>query len=213
MKSLKAVIVLASVLVLASVSAQAAPEVYKIDAVHSHVGFTIRHLVSKVPGHFNTFSGEITFDRENPAASRVSAEIDATSIDTANENRDKHLKSDDFFKTEKHPKITFTSTGVSPAGKERASVTGSLTMAGVTKPVTLEVTALGFAPNPFGPGERAGFEAKTKLNRKDFGIVWNKALDAGGAVLGDEVEITLLVEAATAASAPKPSPAAKSGSN
>ena len=189
---------------LALSPAQAAAEVYKIDTAHSSVTFSIRHLVSRVQGRFRTFKGEINLDKDNLAASSVTAEIDATTIDTANENRDKHLKSDDFFKTEKNPKITFVSTGVTAQGKDKLAVTGNLTMAGVTKPVTLDVTIGGFMPDMRPGGQRAGFEAKGKVNRQDFGIIWNKTLDAGGVVLGEDVEITINVEAA---SPPKEAPA------
>ena len=194
---------------LALSPALAASEVYKIDGVHSSVGFSIRHLVSRVSGSFRTVGGEITFDKDNPNASKVTAEIDATSINTGNEKRDGHLKSDDFFKTEKNPKITFVSTGVTAASKEKLSVAGNLTMAGVTKPVTLDVTVLGVM------GELVGFEAKTKLNRKDFDISWNRTLDAGGVVLGDEVDVTITLEAKIPKEQPKaeekkaPAPAEK----
>jgi len=169
--------------------ALAAPEIYKIDPAHSQASFSIHHLVSRVQGRFRTLGGEITLDKENWAASKVTAEIDATSIDTGNEKRDGHLKSDDFFKTEKNPKITFVSTAVTAPGKDKLTVAGNLTMAGVTKPVTLDVTITGVMPG------LAGFEAKTKVNRQDFGIFWNHTLDAGGVVLGDEVDITITVEA------------------
>ena len=210
MKRFKVVFVAAALTALALGPALAAPEVFTIDPVHSQVGFTIRHIVSRVPGRFDTFSGEITVDRENLATSKVSAEIDCGSINTGNPKRDGHLKSPDFFNAEKNPKITFVSTNATASSKERLSLTGNLTMAGVTKPVTLDVKILGFAADPMGPGgQRAGFEAKTTLNRKDFGISWNRMLDAGGTILGDEVEITLLVEAAAAAPSPKPAGEAK----
>lgn len=196
--------IVVSFLVLAPAAALA--EVYKIDPNHSQVGFQIRHLVSRVPGRFDKFSGEITYDPANIAASKVTAEIDAATINTANENRDKHLKSPDFFDVEKNPKITFASTSVSAAGKDHFTVAGNLTIHGVTKPATLDVQALGSMANPMGPGQRAGFSAKTTLNRKDFGIVWNKSLDAGGALLGDDVDVTLLVEAVSAAPAAPPTP-------
>lgn len=195
MKSFKTAFIVSALLALVLVPAVAAPEVFKIDPVHSQVGFTIRHIVSRVPGHFGTFSGEITLDPESLAASKVTAEIDASSVSTGNDKRDGHLKSEDFFDAAKFPKITFVSTGVTAASKDHAAVAGNLTMHGVTKPVTLDVTVNGVAP--FMGAKRAGFEAKTKLNRKDFGIIWNKVLDAGSSLLGDEVEITLLIEAGT----------------
>lgn len=170
-------------------SALAAPEVYKIDPNHSSVSFTIRHLVSRVPGRFNTFGGEIVIDKENPAASKVTAEIETRSIDTATGKRDDHLRSPDFFDVEKFPKMSFVSRSVNASSKDHSTITGDLTLKGVTKPVTLDVTWLGFA------GPKAGFEAKTSINRKDFGIIWNRALDQGGAMLGDEVDVTILIEA------------------
>ena len=167
---------------------------YEIDAVHSSVAFKIRHLVSKVPGRFNSFKGTIQVDPANLAAAKVSVEIDTTSIDTANERRDGHLKSADFFEVDKHPKMTFASTKVVPKGEGRAEVHGDLTIKGVTKPVVLDTEILGFGPGR-GGALSAGFEATTTINRKDFGILWNSALDTGGFVLGDEVEITINLEA------------------
>jgi polyisoprenoid-binding protein YceI len=198
MKTLKTMLCFLALIALALAPAAAAPEVFKIDPVHSQVGFTIRHFVSHVPGHFSTFSGEITMDPANMSASKVTAEIDTASIDTGNPKRDAHLKSPDFFNAEKNPKITFVSTGVTSSSKDAFKVMGNLTMAGVTKPVTLDVKMLGSMPDPFGGGKRAGFEAKTTVQRKEFGINWNKVLDVGGTMLGDDVEVTLLVESVSA---------------
>jgi polyisoprenoid-binding protein YceI len=191
MSKIRNVIVGAAFAALVLTPAFGASEVYKLDPPHSQVNFSIRHFVSRVQGRFNTVSGEITLDKDNMAASKVTAEIDATSIDTGNEKRDGHLKSDDFFKTEKNPKITFISTSVTSSAKDKLTVSGNLTMAGVTKPVVLDVTVTGFMPG------LAGFEAKAKVNRKDFGILWNHTLDSGGVVLGDDVDITITVEAKT----------------
>jgi polyisoprenoid-binding protein YceI len=207
MKRIKSSLLFLALICLVIAPAVAAPEVFKVDPNHSQVGFTIRHLVSRVPGHFSTYSAEITLDQDNLTASKVTAEIDTASIDTANPKRDAHLKSADFFNAEKNPKITFVSTSVVATTKEQLKVMGNLTMAGVTKPVTLDVKVLGIMPDPFGSGgKRAGFEAKTTLNRKDFGIVWNKTFDVGGTMLGDDVDVTLLVES-VAAGAPKPADA------
>jgi polyisoprenoid-binding protein YceI len=173
---------------LACLPALAAPEVYTLDPAHTSVGFTIRHIVSYIPGHFNTFSGRITLDRENLAASTVTADIETQSIDTGDEKRDTHLRTPQFFDVEKFPKITFVSRSVTVAAKDRLKVAGDLTMKGVTKPVVLDVTILGFA------GSKAGFEAKTTINRQHFGVTWNMLLESGR-VLGDDVEITILVEA------------------
>ena len=189
MNRFRTVLAAASLLALTIAPALAAPEVYSIDQNHSQIGFTIRHFVSRVPGHFGAFSGEITVDKDDPKASKVSAEIETKSIDTATAKRDDHLRSADFFDAEKFPKINFVSKSVTSTGKDKTKLLGDLTMHGVTKPVSLDVTWLGFS------GPKAGFEARTTVNRKDFGIVWNKALDAGALMLGDEVDITLLVEA------------------
>jgi polyisoprenoid-binding protein YceI len=185
---------LALVLALSFASAvQAAPTTYAIDTVHSNVGFTVRHFFSKVPGTFQKFSGTIVYDPANPTAATVKAEIDATSINTRNEKRDGHLNSEDFFYTAKYPTLTFESTKVTAAGEGKLKVDGNLTMRGVTKPVTLDVTYLGSGDT--GNGVKAGFEAVTKVNRKDFGINWNRTLDQGGTMLSDDVEIRLDIEA------------------
>jgi len=184
--------VLALTLAVASV-AYAAPATWTIDPGHSRVGFSIRHFFSKVPGSFTKFSGTVVYDPEKPAASTVNAEIEAASITTNNEKRDGHLKSEDFFFVEKYPTLTFASTKVTPAGEGRLTVEGNLTMRGVTKPVTLTVTHLGSGPG-MGGEQRAGFEAVGKVNRKEFNIIWNKALDQGGTMLGDDVDIAIAIE-------------------
>lgn len=169
-------------------------ENYKLDVGHSSVGFKIRHFVSKVPGRFTKYAGTVALDPANLATAKVVVEIETASINTDHADRDTHLRSADFFDAEKNPKITFESTEVVPKGKDKALMKGNLTMRGVTKPVELEVSVLGFSPDAWG-GYRAGFEARGTLNRKDYGIVWNKLLDAGGAVLGDDVELILDIEA------------------
>jgi polyisoprenoid-binding protein YceI len=185
---------LALALTLSFASAvQAAPTTYAIDTGHSNVGFSVRHIFSKVPGSFTKFSGAIVYDPAKPAESTVKAEIDASTVNTRHEKRDAHLKTEDFFFVEKYPTLTFESTKVTPAGEGKLKVDGNLTMRGVTKPVTLDVTVLG--TNQSDRGGIAGFEAVTKVNRKDFGINWNRALDQGGMVLGDDVEIRLDIEA------------------
>ena len=181
-----------SAILLAS-RTEAAPQTYQIDPVHSRVEFTIRHMFSKVTGSFDEFSGTIKYDADAPAASSVSAEIKASSIDTNNERRDGHLKSPDFFDVATYPTLTFTSTKVTPAADGKLKVEGTLTIHGITKPVVLEAAFLGSGPGLDGV-TRAGFEGTTKVDRKDFGILWNKALDKGGTLLGDDVQITLQVE-------------------
>jgi polyisoprenoid-binding protein YceI len=166
---------------------------WDIDPVHSEVGFSVRHLmVSKVKGSFKTFSGSITI-AENPLESKVEVTIDASTVDTRDENRDTHLRSSDFFEVDKHPQITFSSTSVRPAGSDY-EVTGDLTIHGVTRAVDLEVEFNGVSPDPWG-GTRAGFSASTEISRSDFGIEFNMALDGGGVVVGDKIKITLEIEA------------------
>jgi polyisoprenoid-binding protein YceI len=190
----RAIVVATAVLTLLILPAMAAVESYKIDPVHSTVSFTIRHLVSRVRGNFTELSGAIQLDRDNPAEAKITATIATASVNTANEKRDEHLRSPDFFDAEKYPAITFESNGVKVHSAERVTLMGNLTMHGVTKPVSLDVTGLGFGSDPWG-GFRAGFEAETTLNRKDYGIVWNSVLDTGGLALGDEVKVEILIEA------------------
>ena len=196
---------LAFAVLLAASPAQAAIETYAIDRDHTNLGFKIRHFFSKVPGRFNAFQGTVTLDRADFAKGSVELSIDAASIDTNEPARDKHLRSADFFDVEKHPKITFKSTKVEAAGKDKLKVSGLLTIRGVTKPVVLDVDVLGFGP---GYGFRGAFEARTTINRQDFGVAWNDVVEGGGAVLGNDVEIVLNVEAVR--QEPKP-PAGKTG--
>ena len=170
-----------------------AAEVYTIDKVHSEAAFAVRHLVTKVRGRFTDFAGTVRIDRETPEASSVELTIEASSIDTANADRDKHLRSEDFFHVEKFPQITFRSTRIEPKGDDLYRVTGTFTMRGVSKEITLPVKLLGFVKDPWG-NEKAGFGTEHTLNRKDYGIVWNKALDAGGFILGDEVEVEISLQ-------------------
>jgi polyisoprenoid-binding protein YceI len=186
-------------------AASAAPATWTIDQNHSEVGFSIRHFFSKVPGTFGKFSGAVVYDPQKPENSSVKAEIDPSSINTRNEKRDNHLRSEDFFDVAKFPTLTFVSTKVTAAGENKLKVDGNLTMHGVTKPVTLDVTFLGAGPSMNGE-QRSGFEAITKVNRKDFGILWNKTLDQGGTMLGDDVDIKLNVEGVIRPDQPAPPP-------
>jgi polyisoprenoid-binding protein YceI len=198
---------LAATALLAAIAIPAAParaDVYAVDPGHSEVSFQIRHLVSQVRGRFNDFKGTINFDPQSPAKSSVEFSVKATSIDTALPDRDKHLRSPDFFDVDKFPEITFKSTAIKSTGKNSYAVTGNFTMHGVTKSITLPVTFLGSAKDPYG-NDKAGFETTTTLNRKDYGMVWNAALDNGGVILGDDVKIEINLEAAKA----KPQAAAK----
>ena len=179
-------------------AASAAPTTLDIDKVHSQVGFSIRHFFSKVQGQFKDFSGTIVMDPEKPAASSVNVTIQTASISTDNDRRDSHLRSPDFFAADSFPTLTFRSTKVAPAGRDKYQVTGDLTMRGVTKSVVLDVEFLGMGQVAIGGqamGTKAGFEAGTSVNRHDFGINWNKTLDTGGVMLGEDVAISLHVEA------------------
>ena len=180
--------------VLAVASPALAGETYAVDASHASVSFQIRHFMSQVTGRFNSFEGSISIDRENPAASSVQFSIKAESIDTGDEKRDEHLRSADFFDVASHPGITFESTSVKAVGDDSSEVTGNFTMHGVTKTVTLPVKVLGEMKDPWG-NQRIGFEVATSLNRKDYGISWNKALDSGGFILGEEVKISINLQA------------------
>ncbi|HET9597901.1 MAG TPA: YceI family protein [Anaeromyxobacteraceae bacterium] len=185
---------LASVLALVPAFALAAPTTFKVDPSHSQVGFAVKHLViSTVRGQFAKYEGKVAFDDADPTKSTVEANIDVASIDTRVADRDTHLKSADFFDVAKYPTMTFKSTKVAKAGQDKLQVTGDLTLHGVTKPVVLEVSTSPEVKGMFGETRRA-FAASTKINRKDFGLTWNKAVEAGPAV-GDEVTITLDLEA------------------
>ena len=188
--------------VLISAAAFAA-DTFVIDKNHSEAIFQVRHMVSRVSGRFDDFAGTITVDRANPSVSSVEFTIKAPSIDTGVADRDKHLRSADFFDAEKYPEITFKSTAIKPSGrKDVYDVTGTFTMRGVTKTLTLPVEFLGFIKDPRG-NERAGFSTHTTLNRKDYGINWNRALDNGGALLSDDVDVTVNIEAAKSMAAVK----------
>ncbi len=184
-------LITALVLVL-GFGAAAAQDVYTIDPNHSSVAFKIRHLVSKVGGGFTDFGGTITADFGNLDVSGVQFSIRTASIDTRNEDRDGHLRSSDFFDVEKFPEITFTSTKITKVDKDSFAVAGTLTMHGVSKPTTLTVDYLG-EMNAMG-GTRAGYELSTTLDRKDFGVSWNRALDTGGFILGDDVAVMINLE-------------------
>jgi polyisoprenoid-binding protein YceI len=168
---------------------------YTIDPVHSSVHFSVRHLmVSNVRGEFSKLSGTIQFDPATPAAAAVAASIDTTSINTRDPQRDTHLKSADFLDVEKFPAMTFQSKLVTPH-EGGATVTGDLTIHGVTNPITLDVEgSTDEIKDPWG-NQRIGLSASTKLSRKEFGLTWNAALEAGGVMIGDEVKITIDIQA------------------
>ena len=169
-------------------------ETFAIDPDHSEVGFSVRHLLGRARGRFAKFSGEIALDREHPERSSVRFDVDAASIDTRQPDRDTHLRSAEFFDVEKHPVVHFESRAVRALGGERYQVTGELQLRGIRKPLTLEVEWFGVARDPWGT-ERSSFSTRATLDRKEFGMVWNAALDNGGFILGDNVDLTIDLEA------------------
>ena len=172
-----------------------AVSVWNIDPSHSAIHFSVRHMVvSKTRGRFTKWNGQIAFDPDRPEASSVQVAIEPASIDTADAQRDGHLRSADFFDVEKYPQASFTSTKVEDLDGDKYRITGDLTVHGVTKPVTFDAVFEGSGKDPWG-GERAGFSAALSIDRREFGLQWNKALETGGVLVGDKVELTLEVEA------------------
>ncbi|MGN0065122.1 MAG: YceI family protein [Nocardioides sp.] len=167
---------------------------YVIDPSHTRLGFVARHaMVTKVRGNFTEFEGTATIDTANPAASKVQLSINAASVDTGSKDRDGHLASADFFDTETYPTWTFTSTSVARDGDDWA-ITGDLTIKDVTKPVTIEFEHTGSARDPFG-NVRVGFEGETTINRKDWGLTWNAALETGGVLVSEKIKLEFDVSA------------------
>ena len=167
---------------------------WNIDASHSQVEFAVKHMmIATVRGRFADVKGTVVTDDSDLARAEVDVVIDVNSIDTREAKRDAHLKSADFFDAETFPRITFKSTRVSGAGGDQFELVGDLTIHGVTREVTLDVTSEGRAKDPWG-GERAGYSAQTRVNRKDFGLTWNQALETGGFIVGDEIKISLDLE-------------------
>lgn len=172
---------------------------WDIDHSHSTVGFRIKHMViARVNGTFEQWSGTLTLDPDNLADSSVEVSIDAASIDTHNAERDAHLRSADFFNVENYPRITFRSTSVEVVDGTELRVNGDLTIHGVTLPVVLGVEYGGRVVDPWG-NDRIGFTAMTKVDRKDFGLTWNAALETGGVLVGETVDVTIELEAVAAA--------------
>ena len=166
---------------------------WNIDAVHSEVSFVVRHMmVSKVRGRFDKFEGTI-ITAPDPLASSVSADVDLSSVNTGNETRDNHIRSEDFFHTEKHPTMTFRSTGLRPDGDDFL-LDGDLTLRDVTRPVTFKLEVNGFGPDAYG-GTRAGFSARTEISRSAFGVDIQMPMDGGGVVVADKVAVELEIEA------------------
>lgn len=172
-----------------------AAETFVIDKAHSEASFQVPHLgISKVRGRFTDFEGRISIDRAKPEASWVEFAIKTASIDTLESKRDAHLRSADFFDAETHPTISFKSTKVVPKGPDQFEVTGTFTLRGVSKQITLPVKLVGFLKTPWNT-ERVGFETGTTLKRKEYGVSWSKTLDNGGLIAGDEVIVSLTIEA------------------
>jgi polyisoprenoid-binding protein YceI len=185
--------ILITVLPVLLASSVVAADVYVFDKAHSTLGFQVRHLFSKVLGKFTDFSGQIQFDETNPEQSSVEVTINAASIDTSSDQRDEHLRSPDFFDVKKFPEITFKSKSVKKTGANAANIIGDFTMHGVTKEVLLNVELLGKGPGMQGTIV-SGWDGTTTLNRSDFGLIWNKAIE-GTQVVGDDVRIDLHIEA------------------
>jgi polyisoprenoid-binding protein YceI len=200
MKRFYQLAVIAALITLTSQVALAAD--YTIDPTHSSVSFTIRHLVSKVTGQFKDFEGTFSFDAKAAASAQATVSIKTASISTDNDKRDTHLKSADFFDVKKFPTITFKSKKITADGEGKYKLVGDVTMHGVTREETFAIDFGGTVKDPWG-NNRAGFTATTKLNRKNYGIIWNKTLDNGGYMLGDDVDVVLQVEGIEKAAAKK----------
>ena len=168
---------------------------WNIDVAHTNLGFTVKHMmVSKVRGNFNEFEGKIEGNPEDLASSKVSFKVDMNSINTNNEDRDNHLRSEDFFEVEKYPTMDFESTKIVKTDDDEYDVTGNLTIKGVTKEVTFNAEFDGKATDPWGQ-EVVGFAVEGNIDRKEFGLTWNQALEAGGFLVGEKIKIAIDLEA------------------
>lgn len=168
---------------------------YTIDGSHSRIGFVARHaMVTKVRGSFNEFEGSFTLDGENPANSSANIAIQTKSVDTRNADRDGHLRNNDFLSCDEFPTISFTSTGIAQTGEDTFDVTGDLTVKGITKSVTIPFEFGGSAKDPFG-NDRVGFEGSTSINRSDFGVTFNAALETGGVLVSDKITLEFEISA------------------
>ncbi|MBI3553606.1 MAG: YceI family protein [Elusimicrobia bacterium] len=181
------------VLLAALLAGSADAATYKLDPEHTSVMFRVRHLVGHVTGQFTKFDGTFDYDPKNPKAWKASATIDAASVDTKTAQRDKHLRSEDFFNVEKYPKLSFVSTKVTAVKGNRTKLLGKLTILDTTKPIALDLEIGGVAKDS-GGNERAAFTATGRIDRKDFGLIWNDTLETGGVLVGDDVDITIEVE-------------------
>ncbi|MCB0360012.1 MAG: polyisoprenoid-binding protein [Bdellovibrionales bacterium] len=185
---------LGSILVLAAFALPCSAAEYKVDDAHTTIGFSVKHLgISWVAGSFGEFEGSFQFDPKNIKAASAKATIKTKSITTSNAKRDDHLRSADFFNAEQHQEISFQSKEIKDVQGDKFTVVGDLTVNGVTHPVSLDAEFRGAATDPWG-NDRAGFTASGKINRKDFGLTWNKLLETGGLVVGEDVFITIEVE-------------------
>ena len=184
-----------STIIALSLPALASATIWNIDPEHSNIGFKVRHLmISNVKGNFEKHKGVVEINDQDITKSRVEVSIDTASINTNVQKRDDHLRSAEFFDVAKYPTMTFVSKKVAKAGKDKLNVTGDLTLHGITREVVLDVEGpTGESKDPWGVIRR-GAVAATKINRKDFGLVWNKALETGGVAVGDEITITLEIE-------------------
>jgi polyisoprenoid-binding protein YceI len=193
-----------------AVPSLAAATTWEIDPAHSSAKFTVKHMmITNVTGEFGNVTGTVNLDDKDASKSTITASVDTTTINTNQAKRDGHLKSPDFFDVEKYPAMTFQSKSVKANGKDKFTVTGDLTLHGVTKPVTLAVESSSKEiKDPWG-GTRRGASATTKLNRKDYGLTWNQALETGGVAVSDEVNVTLDLQLVKKDAAPAPAPATK----
>lgn len=168
---------------------------WQIDGSHSHVGFSVKHMmIATVRGEFKTYTGQLELDGEDLTRSKISGTIEVASLDTRDAGRDGHLLSADFFDAEQHPRITFTSTLIERVDGDTYRVTGDLSMHGATRPVVLEAEYAGVHKDPWG-GTRTGFTVRGTLDRKDFGLSWNAALETGGVLVGEKIKLELEIEA------------------
>jgi polyisoprenoid-binding protein YceI len=175
---------------------------WTVDPTHSEIGFAVRHLmISTVRGRFGGVTGSVVADEANPTKAKIDISVDVTTVDTRTEQRDAHLRSADFFDVEKFPTMHFVGTEVDGDVTGDFKVTGNLTIRGVIRPVTLDVTSEGSVRDPWG-NDRVGFSAKGKLSRADYGLTYNQALEAGGVVIGDEIKLSIDVELVRQAAAP-----------
>ncbi len=197
MKRFATLALAAVALTFSTLTASAQPVTWNVDNSHSSVHFKVRHFLTTVTGQFNDFEGTIVFDEKNPAALSVVASVRCSTVFTDHERRDGHLRSADFFDVEKFPTITFKSTKAEAVGKNKFKITGDFTMRGVTKVVTFDGEFMG--AGTFGSADRsmtkAGFSASAVIQRKDYGMVWNRTFDQGGVMLGEDVTISIEVEA------------------